>query len=177
MGFATSQPRLPVQARALQGSAVRGPSLGLRVQSEALFSLLYSTRLLQAIDIWMSKGCPHLCALCVFHHANEFAGVEAVASDAAGGGSAIYQTKTVSPGSPKGKKHGSLCRLLPPPFPPTYVHIFHPRSSPNTSPFASPAAHCFFSSVQRTCYSFKVVFVCREWPGWGCRVERRETDG
>lgn len=115
MGFATSQPHLPVQARALQGFAVRGPSLGLRIQSEALLSSLYSTRLLQAIDISMSKGCPHPCALFVFHHDNEFAGVWAVASDAAGGGSAIYQTKTVSPGSPKGKKHGSLCRLLPPP--------------------------------------------------------------
>lgn len=69
------KPCLPVQARALQGFAMRGPLLGLRVQNEALFFLLYSTRLLQAIDMWMSKGCPHLCALCVFHQANEFAGV------------------------------------------------------------------------------------------------------
>lgn len=58
-------PRLSVRARALQGSASRGPSSGLRVQSEALFSLLYCTRLLRAIDMWMSKGCPRLCVLCV----------------------------------------------------------------------------------------------------------------
>lgn len=67
---------LPVQARALQGSAMRGLSLGLRVQSEALFSLLYSSRILQAINMWMSKGCTHLCALCMIHRANEFAGSE-----------------------------------------------------------------------------------------------------
>lgn len=64
-----------VAARVLQSSAVRGPSLGLRVQSEALFSLLYSARVLQAINMSMSKGCPHLCVLCVFHCAYELARV------------------------------------------------------------------------------------------------------
>ncbi len=63
----------------------------------------------------------------LFHRADEFAGVWAVASVALRG-PAIYQAEAESAGSPKGKKHGLLYRLTP--LLPSYsLSLFYPRPS------------------------------------------------